>query len=897
MKVMQPAPTPVRRDGRFRREVRAITALKHPGVVAVLDAGEHAGRPFLVMEYIAGGSLDRHLAGKPMPPRDAATLVSARAYRSVRPHSGDRSPRPQAGQRAALGAGARDSGRQAAAGVASSSLASSVSLQFVVPKIADFGLAKQLDSDSLDVRTPSGAVVGTPAYMAPGAGCRQGARSARPRTWRTGAVLYECLTGRPPFGRNAAGDVAAGANVRANPPRRLNPQVPAALENVCLKCLRKDPAKRYLTAGELADDLTRFLEGSASRPGPNRRPNALALGQTPPCCHFLTVTAAVVAVLAVVGILLYWNTYVRVGTAHFANLVRRQGVPVGVGELTADQVSRRQRSYRVTTRGGRVIAVEVVNGHGRLTSDHPFGPRILNPVEVRRECRYEYQPAAEGRAEETAYDRAGEVVWTFHPTTATHGFYTDAGRAFPRPRSGSGAAHVQLTWTPGGLEQEVRYLDGDGEPQPAGDGSFGQRHTFDERGLPVETVNLGPDSNPLPHRDGYTSLRTVYDSQGNAVEVRYFDRAGNPAVVRDGYSAVMRQYDAEGNLTEEAFFGLDGRPALHRDGYARVNFTYDRRGNPTGQAFFGPDGRPALHRNGYARVVITPDARGNLVQWEYRDADDRPALHRDGNATLKVAYNDRDERTEEEYLGPDGRPAPKDGYARITWKYNRGRVVEEHYYDAEGKPTLFKDGFAHYEADYDVRGNLKAWAYLDTEGKPAVHRNGFHRATRAFDQRGNVTEEAYWGTDGTPAVHAEGFARKTTEYDRRGDLVAQSYFGPDGRPTLHRDGYATFKAKYERGQRVEESYLDADGRLTLHREGHARTTWVLDDRGRAVSEAYWEPTVSPRSGPMGTPHCGWSTTTAARNWRRRTWTRTASRRRTATARPASCRRSTPRATR
>ena len=142
------------------------------------------------------------------------------------------------------------------------------------PKITDFGLAKYVDADS--GQTKSGAVLGTPSYMAP----EQAAGNSRAvgpaaDVYALGAILYECLTGRPPFkAATALETMQQVVNDEPVPPRRLQPTLPRDLETVCLKCLRKEPHKRYESADALAADLGRFLAGEPIRRGRCRRPSA-----------------------------------------------------------------------------------------------------------------------------------------------------------------------------------------------------------------------------------------------------------------------------------------------------------------------------------------------------------------------------------------------------------------------------------------------------------------------------------------------------------------------------------------------------------------------------------------------------------------------------------------------
>jgi WD40 repeat protein/tRNA A-37 threonylcarbamoyl transferase component Bud32 len=219
---------------RFRAEAVAMAAVRHPNVAQVFEAGEHDRRPFLAMEYLPGGTLSRRLADDRPDPRAAAALL-ARVARGV--------------------AAAHDQG------IVHRDLKPANILfdEHGEPKVTDFGLAKRAASDL----TATQAVMGTPAYMAPEQACGK-AKFVGPAAdvWALGVVLYECLTGTRPF-RSPDTDVLL-CLIREDspvPPRRRAPAVPRDLERVCLKCLEKDPADRYPTANELADELTRFLDG------------------------------------------------------------------------------------------------------------------------------------------------------------------------------------------------------------------------------------------------------------------------------------------------------------------------------------------------------------------------------------------------------------------------------------------------------------------------------------------------------------------------------------------------------------------------------------------------------------------------------------------------------------
>jgi serine/threonine-protein kinase len=250
---------------RFRAEAEAVARLQHPNIVQIYQVGEHDGRPYFALEHIGGGSLDRQLAGAPRPPREATALTEALA-RAVH----------YAHQRGIVHRDLKP--------------ANVLLTEDGTPKITDFGLAKILVGARGDP-TQTGAVLGTPGYMAPEQA------SGRPRevgpaadVYALGAILYEMLTGRPPFvGETPLDTLDQVRTLDPVAPRQLQPKVPRDLETICLKSLRKEPAQRYGTAQELADDLRRFRDGEPIRARPTsaleravkwvrRRPTRAALG-------------------------------------------------------------------------------------------------------------------------------------------------------------------------------------------------------------------------------------------------------------------------------------------------------------------------------------------------------------------------------------------------------------------------------------------------------------------------------------------------------------------------------------------------------------------------------------------------------------------------------------------
>jgi WD40 repeat protein/tRNA A-37 threonylcarbamoyl transferase component Bud32 len=265
---------------RFLTEAEAVAAVEHPGIVRVFDFGAHDGQPYFSMEFCEGGSLAARLAGNPLLASQAAHLVErvARAVQAAHEKGiVHRDLKPANVLLDALGQ----------------------------PKVSDFGLAKRLEVGP--GLTQTGAVMGTPSYMAPEQAQGKKEVGAAADVYALGAILYECLTGRPPFKAATVYDTLRQViDAEAVAPRQLNRALSRDLETVCLKCLDKDPGRRYGSAAALADDLGHFLAGEPIRARPvSKAERAARWARRKPAVAGLAAALVVALTAGVVGTTLF----------------------------------------------------------------------------------------------------------------------------------------------------------------------------------------------------------------------------------------------------------------------------------------------------------------------------------------------------------------------------------------------------------------------------------------------------------------------------------------------------------------------------------------------------------------------------------------------------------------
>jgi serine/threonine protein kinase len=905
-------------EARFAREIRALGRVEHPNLVKVFTSGSDGDQWFYAMELLEGATLaavceklqTRHAGAADLDlPTWQATLstVCEESRRAETPLSdgpasrGRQRPEYPSPVADAPGSPGKPAGRsyvhhvvelvrQAAeaahalheAGVIHRDIKPGnvmVSADGSQAFLMDLGLAQL--ADEIDGKlTRTRQFVGTLRYASPEQVLAAGRVDRRSDVYSLGAMLWELLTLQRLFG---ATDQTATPElmqrIQYEEPGRLrrhNRRIPADLEAVVLKCLEKDPKRRYATAHELAADLQRFLAGEPVRARPAGWPRRTwrRLRRRP------GVVLGILAGLLLLGAAAfgawYWDTYRRKKIEYYAHFIMRRGAAEGVGRLTPAQAAGRALSWKVTRQGPRVQEVEAVNGYGRPASEQSdIFALIRRGKEDRRECRFVYRRNEQGDVvEQSALDRDGQVVWTFHFSTPTTGYYADQ-RGIPRARGGTGAAFVEFVWTADGLDQEVRFLDKDGRPQANDQGAFAICRQFDPHGEAVEEDYLDAAGQPTVIRDGYARVVRAYDEQGNQLEESYFGPAGNAVLCRAGYARWQARYDDRGNEVELAYFGPDGAPALTKELIARGTFAHDEHGNEVQRAFFDREGRLTAHKDGDAGWIAKVDGHGNQVEKTYLGLDGRAAAVRHGYARVARTFDALDHCTETAYFGADGRPArtkeedvheytnTEDGsthegtiaildeagrptmthFGAHAWKAksdDQGNIVAISYFGLDGNSVGIGPGITAVLHAYDEHGNEVEETRRDREGRLIRGFDGTAGWTAKYDDRGREVERAFFDEDRHPTWGLDGYTRYTSTYDDRGNRVGQAYFNTEGKPIVTRQGYASWSAAYdERGNQTAQAYFDAAGKPTLNTDGVARWVARYDERDNRIEEAYF----------------------------------------------------------
>jgi predicted Ser/Thr protein kinase len=789
---------------RFLREAESAAKLQHPHIVRVFDLGEIDNQTYFAMEFVEGRDLQ---AAGVLPPNEAAGMVQKLAEAIEYAHQN---------------------------GIVHRDLKPANVLVdgHGEPHITDFGLAKLLEGDDQLSLTGQDQLLGTAPYMPPEQ-ARGDSRHVGPQAdvYALGAILYYLLTGQAPFiGRSTYEILKKVENDEPWAPNRLRDKVPADLNTICLKCLEKNPDRRYASSQALADDLKRFLAGEII--------NASTIGAVHRTVRYvrrkpLAQAAVLIAVVCLTLVLSrLWDdyNYHRPYASYFANLELRYGVPQGVGKVNKEAWKQRANTLRFVQDGRRGIvrSVTSVNSSGELVPSS----KLISFLELDNDtdaqvkvAHTEFRRDADGNLLQVlAYDNQMQEQWAFHYTDPpTKGQYVDPN-GYERSRTGSGAAHMEMLHAEDGRLNQVRYFDRNQRAQPDSTGIYGMRIEYPT--LHQRTVSfLGPDGNLMPVK-GVSQIAQTHDENGNVIQTEYLDENGQRMVNVLGYSVEKNSYNTVGNLIATESLDANLKPVATTAGVAKVVNAYDSRGFVEAIRFFDPEGKRSISNQGFHFQKFKRNSMGLIEQSSHFDVNDEPTITTDGYSIHRWAFDER------------------------------GNVTEESAFDSAGSPTILAEGVHRIRKTYNERNQTIEIANFDTNDQPTINLAGIHRSRSTFEQNNEVAK-FYYDVDGELTNHVEGNAGLLAEYDSRGNVIKATYVDENQQPINTSLGFAIEEIDYnENGAQTRRTLFDAAGKPTLHQEGWHRVESELNDRNQETRRRYFDTKNEPAWHADG--YAGWN---------------------------------------
>jgi tRNA A-37 threonylcarbamoyl transferase component Bud32 len=690
---------------RFLAEAETAASLHHTNIVQIYEVGEDKGAPFFSMEYVESGSLADRLRSGMMPPREAAQLLISVARALHFAHQNGVVHRDMKPANVLLDPDG-------------------------VPKVTDFGIAKRLKSDTS--LTLSGAVIGTPTYMAPeqAKGTSRDVGAAAD-VYALGAILYEILSGRPPFLPEDSETAVTVRVITEDPvsPAFYRPGIPRDLETICMKCLEKEPRDRYASAAAFAEDLRRFLDDESilARP-PTTIVRTLKWVRRHPW-RFVTRAALFLAVVAG-GLWLWdWEFYQRPHIEYAAVVDFVHGGFEPTIHLTKEKAAHSAVSLRLTRRGrrGPITLVEVLNARGHpavvrrllhaeavpiyiegLTGAQPNSERA--PESATIEFVYDGPNAREA----TARDRNGSVLWRILYDRSTS---SDSAQRLARAHyvnvrgfdaaQRTGASHMEFERDANGRDLKVNFFNGAGQPTPNGEGVYGYKFDRDGAGRITHLANLDRDGKPVANRIGVIAYAFTWGPAGRVIRVDLNDGEGKP-VTANGIAAVSTEYNGDGNATRVSLLGSDGQLARKENDWVVQEITRNPSGEIVTRRYFklGSENKLAV----LSEWSMSYDEFGHPAEIRVTGAQTaRFALHHDPRGNM----------TEETTLDPEGHPVVSErGYAikRISYNFDpQGMRWEESYFDVVGAKTYCTGGYHRLINEFTAAGVLRRQVTADLD--------------------------------------------------------------------------------------------------------------------------------------------------------------------------------------
>jgi serine/threonine protein kinase len=865
---------------RFLREGYVANSVDHPGAVSVHDDDvAEDGSAFLVMELLEGSSVEETAGSSPtrklplglvLSIGDALleVLVSAHAkgivHRDLKP--------------------------------ANLFLTNDGRLE-----VLDFGIARLHDETTREA-TAAGAMMGTPAYMAPEQAMgRSSDVDAQTDLWAVGATLFVLFSGELVHdGENAQQLMVYAATKKARSLASVAQDVPKVVVDVIDKALAFEKSDRWASAKDMREALQRacvnatdaplaalpkrekvtgledtiapgagsFGSGS-SQPAPVVRGDVF--GATVPASEVAnpplppqTTTSAVAATQGgpstvtrapgsrrwLVAGVLGCCVAMAGAAAHRAAMTPRVRYCLGtedtndgprcVFEVGRDILGkRRQGVSRVTESRGRVTQVEHVNFAGMADGRNTDYARMGVVRDDSGAVR-----------EITKWNRFGVMLeWQKWSDGGKHIELVDIDGKTPRQRESTRITSERVDYDGQGRPLRILYLGPTGRPRVNSIGAYGEQWEYGRTpGVKTKETNLGSDGSPAAGTDGVTSTRRS-DTGVLWPDESYFDAHDQPGTWRGVHAWHMLHNDVED--TGLQLFGSNGEPATNlAEAFHEVRMTWDPAKHTATFLLFDEHGRPQPVKKAWVwGVRRTFDDGGHLVLEEYLNAQGNLVRSGNGAVAQRHSFDEGDHEIKTEDL--DASSSTLAGATVLTHREFRRDAhdnrLEARFFDAKGRHAAWKSsGAATQRWTYDERDLELIASSFNADDHPVANAHGFSTEQHKYDALRNEVEVAYLDPAGQPTLSDEGFAVRRSTYDENDDLVLEAYFDASGAPTLYQSSYATRRLKNdERGLVVLESFLNVHGDPTTGTDGYAAVKRTRDRNGDVTEESFFDKRGAP----------------------------------------------------
>ncbi|MGO8991974.1 MAG: protein kinase domain-containing protein [Polyangiaceae bacterium] len=863
---------------RFIREGYVANSVDHPGAVAVLDDDvAEDGSAFIVMELLDGVPLDELAAqhSRRVPVGLVVSIGYALLDVLVAAHS--------------KGIVHRD------IKPANVFLTTDGRLE-----VLDFGIARLHDETSTG-STQTGAMLGTPAYMAPEQALAESTKiDGQTDLWAVGATLFVLLTGELVHqGENASQLLVNAATKKARRLASVAPEVPGEIAEVIDRALTFEKADRWPSAQAMRDALAKAcmtatgqppaplpkssraraadatmpsekdvlpgssgvgfdatVDASSQGSAPNAAsPLAASVPQTtgaavsktrrsegpPPRLPWKRIGVGALACGAVAAGAAAYRAAHAPHVRYCLDIADTNQGPRCVSEIGADVIGKRRWvTMRFTERAGQTVLVEGINFAG-LPDDFDDG---VARIEVRRDDT--------GAVTDVIKTGRFGVMreWQKWSDGGKRIDYVDLDGKTPRiVFDANDDENPQYTtrrveYDPQGRPTHVVFLGPTGHPRMDGDGRYGAKLEYGKTPfLPIKVTNLGADGAPAPIPTGVVFERRLDNGMPPGwAERSFFDANDRPILARGAHTlrVLHDAYDWTGNSA----FGLHDEPVATTDnGIHGLRITWDPAKRTQEWTFVDEEGHPRWIRQGWFLTRRdTFDERAQPILREYLDGQGNRVVTKWDASATRYGYDEKGHENLVENLDPSG-ALTQDfwAYARREAKFDaHGNRLEHRHYNEAGHLAPWKDGGAIERYTFDERDLSLSQASFDADDHPIANLHGYSSLRLKWDRRRNIAEQAYFGPDGKPVVSDDGFAIWRWAYDDDNDCVEISYFDTSGAPIPRAQGYAIHRVKYdERGLEVESDYFDVHGDPTFVKDGYATGKVTRDRNGDAIDESFF----------------------------------------------------------